>query len=673
VRPRRRLELAVLATAAIFVVALALSFRPGRRPTAGGERDVPPAPDASGQATTLLEGFDFTESLHGKPMMRIRADRTVGYGPAAGLAPNLYAGEKVELTVYPDDGPPVTVHSERAEYDERTRQSRLSGNVRWLDKDGALIETEEILFRPRVRELSAPRRIRFTQGATEISAPSARYDLVERVVHFAGPVEGSGAGDARAGGALSRIRARQGLYRRDTGTIELESFQGGSAGGDRLAADTLVLQMAEQGGRPSWARATGSVQGVLAPDGEAPAPVAGPGKPAAAQPGPAVPGPRLRHYAGDVGTIRFDAGGKTKSVELEGAPAILTEADGRLTARRIEVGFENGRAVTAAATGEVRVDSTGKQASAARARLGFAPDGSVENTVLGGAVRVLADGRSGEAERAVELPAQDRWRLTGAKGKSARVESAGSKLSADTIEIDRARQVVTGEGHARAIFAPDADKKTRLTGFVGDPKRPTFGKADRIVLEDTSRQATLAGSASIWQEDSSLLADDIALSDAERTVRASGGVRTVMAPAAAKGQAAARPASVITARRLTYRDEDRTARFEGGVSVTRGGWRASGADSTAWLDKEGQVESVEISGDVKMSDRETGRSGSAQKALDSPHTGKTVLWGAPARVTDAGGNQVAGAILTIVDRGRSVEITAPEGGKTETIHRTQKD
>ena len=125
-------------------------------PAAGQERALPPAPEASGQATTLLEGFDFTESVRGKPLMRIQADRTIGYGPAAGLAPNLYAGEKVALTVYPDDGPPVTVHSERAHYDERTRESRLSGNVRWTDKDGGLAETEEIVFRPKTRVLEAP-------------------------------------------------------------------------------------------------------------------------------------------------------------------------------------------------------------------------------------------------------------------------------------------------------------------------------------------------------------------------------------------------------------------------------------------------------------------------------------------------------------------------------------
>ena len=85
------------------------------------------------------------------------------------------------------------------------------------------------------------------------------------------------------------------------------------------------------------------------------------------------------------------------------------------------------------------------------------------------------------------------------------------------------------------------------------------------------------------------------------------------------------------------------------------------------------VDCVEISGDVHMVDRTAGRSATAEKALDYPKPGKTMLWGSPARVTDATGNQVAGAILTITDRGRSVEITAPEGGKTETIHRTQKD
>jgi LPS export ABC transporter protein LptC len=663
VRPQRRLELAVLASAAVFVVVLALSYRGGGRPATGSGRELPPAPEASGQATTLLEGFDFTESVRGKPLMRIQADRTIGYGPAAGLAPNLYAGEKVQLTVYPDDGPPVTVHSDRANYDERTRESRLTGNVRWTDKDGGLAETEQIVFRPRTRMLEAPSKVRFTQGASTVTAPSARYDIAQRVLHFGGPVEISGTG---ADGGLSSVTARQGLYRRDSGAVELEFVTGTSQSGDRVAADRLLLQMASEGGRPSWARLTGNVRGLLAAGGPAPE----------ASALPASPRPNERQYSGNVGRVAFDAEGRTKSVTLEGAPAMLSEADRRLTARQIDIGFEAGRAVTAAAAGEVRLDSANGQASAARGTLGFAADGTAENAVLEGGVHLDSGGRTGDGEKAVELTAAGLWRLTGTSRKSALVTSRGSKLSADDIEIDRGTQIVRGKGRARAVFAPDAEKKVRMSGFVGDPKKPTYGKADSIVLEDSSRRAALTGSASLWQDDSSLFADEIMLLDTERTVRATGNVRTVMAPAPAAGKTAdavARPSSVITAKRLLYRDSDRSARFEGGVAITRGGWRASGGESTAWLDKEGQVESVEISGEVKMSDRTSGRSGTADKALDSPKLGRTVLWGSPARVTDAGGNQAAGAVLTIADRGRSVEITAPEGGKTETIHRTQND
>ncbi len=418
--------------------------------------------------------------------------------------------------------------------------------------------------------------------------------------------------------------------------------------------------MAAEGGRPSAARATGNVRGLLA---------AAPGRAAGDEAG----GTTERPYAGDQAALAFDAAGRMRSVDLDGAPAMLTDAGRRLTARRIEIGFDGGKASTASAVGDVRVDFPGGHGLARQGRLEFAPDGEARNVELVGDVRVEADGRGGQAERAVQQ-AGDVWILTGDAKQAARVDSAGSKLSADTIVLDRGHQVVRGESRARAVFSPDAQKKVNRAGFVGDPKKPTFAKADRIVLDDASHLATLTGSASLWQDDSSLFADAIHLSDTDRTVRAEGQVRAVMAPAPGKtAGAAARPASVITASRLLYRDSDRSARFEGGVGVTRGGWRSTGGESTAWLDKDGQVESVEISGSVRMTDRTVGRSAEADKALDSPKLGKTVLWGSPARVTDSGGNQVAGAILTITDRGRSVEITAPEGGKTETIHRTQKD
>ena len=177
----------------------------------------------------------------------------------------------------------------------------------------------------------------------------------------------------------------------------------------------------------------------------------------------------------------------------------------------------------------------------------------------------------------VEVETGDVWLLTGAPGTSARVESGGSKLSADRVEVDRRRQQVRGEGSARAVFAPDpGEKKPAPVSFVGDRKRPTYGKADRIVLDDAAKVATLTGKASLWQDDSSLFADSITLSDAEKTVVAVQNVRAVVAPSPSKEsgkRAEKQAASVVTSRRMRYRDSDRSARFENGVALSGGGNR----------------------------------------------------------------------------------------------------
>jgi LPS export ABC transporter protein LptC len=655
----RRLDLVVLACGVLFAAVLVFSFRPGRRPASGkgaGADGLASSERTRGQATTLLDGFDFTESVAGKPLMRIKADRTIGYGPGAGLPPDLYVGEKVTLTVYPDDGAPVTVHSDRGEYDERTREAKLSGNVRWSDEQESLAETEEIFFHPSRHLLEAPRPVHFTRGSIDLTAPSARYDLTEKALRFAGPIEGAGSGTDSGG--LSKLTARQGQFRREVGVLELENVDGASKTGDRYAADRLTIKTGSSGGRTEWARGTGSVRGILAP------------QPSAA--GPERAGVE-RQYSGEESMLTFDAKGKPRTLSLTGAPALLWEAGRRLTAPQISVLFEDGRAASASASGGVRVEGEGGHAEAETGTLGFSKDGQAQNVVLEGSVKVLSDGRAGDAARAIELDARGLWLLTGDAAHAARVTSGSSRLSADRIELDRPRQQVRGEGRARAVLGADPQKNQRTVTFVGDPDRPSFGKADRIVLDETTHVATLSGSASLWQDDSSLFADDITLSDADKTVNAVQNVRAVLAPERS-ARSAERAASTVTARRLVYRDTDRSGRFEGGVTVTRGGgWRATGGESTAWLGKDRGVDCMEISGDVDLADRAAGRTARSEKAVDYPKQGKTVLWGAPARVTDAGGNQVAGAILTIFDRGRSVEITAPEGGKTETIHRTEKN
>lgn len=663
---RRRLEIAVLAFGAVFLAVVVYSFRPGRRPSSRPPDAVPgaPASQEAGQPTTVSEGFDYTETVGGKPLFRIQSERTVGFGPAAGLVPNAYVLEQVSLTLYPEEGggAPVTVRAEKAQYDRRTNESVLTGNVRWSDEKGALGETSRVEFHASSHELIAPAAIHFTRGTFDVQARSGRYDLRRRELTLAGPVEGSGTGEGSEG--LTHIAADGAVYRRDEGLIELLGKVSGVArSGDRVACDRMVLKAEQEGNRFEWARAEGNVRGVLV---SAVGPAAGPGRPSPA---------RERRYAADRAALLFAPEGTVRSLSLTGTPARVEESDQKVDAETIDVGFEKGRAVSARASGNVRLDSPQNKVECSSASLAFASSGEIESLELSGGVKMQGEGRSARAEKAVELPSRGVWILTGGEGGSATAETEGSRVSAARIEMDRTRRTLDADGNARAVFVPGDPKskeKAKVPSLVGDASRPTFGKAARMVFDDASRVATLSGGATLWQGASSVFGDDVTLNDTERTLVAVGHTRTVVSPEpAAPPRGADRGPSVITARRVIYREAEGTALFEGDVAVTRGPWHGTAQKATALFGTDRKIERVEMTGDVFLADSAAGRKARADKALDWPEKDRTVLTGSPAMVTDAEGNRVSGATLTITQGGRTVEVTAPEGGKTETIHKTK--
>lgn len=663
----KRAEIAILVFGAAFLLLLAVFFRSGQNITAseGGTRagpapGVPGESPEAGEPTTLLSGFDYTESVGDKPLFRIRSDRTVGFGAGAGLPPNLYSLERVLLTVYPEEGPPVTVQSDRARYDDRTKAAVLSGNVRWVEpRDGALGETATIEFDPTRRALRAPGALHFTRGSFDVTARSGEYDLTTHVLSLAGPIRGSGT--RQGSGGLSSIAGDSGEYRRDEGVVLLKGNAEASSGkGDRVTAERMLLKFSPDGNAPEWARAFVSVRGALAP---------------------AAAGGVVRNYTADESALFFDLSGDVRSINLKGAPATVDEPGRRISGRSLDLDFVSGRPVSARATGDVRLRSDRGNAESERASAVFASSGAFQTLDLEGSVRVEGEGRKGSANRIVDLADRGVWILTGTPKTPATVEEGGSRVSASRIEIDRDRQTLSAEGKARAVFLSEKERPSQASSFLGDPSRPTFGKGDRIVFDRRARLATLSGSASLWQGSSSLFGEDITLNDAERTAVAVGKVRAVLSRAPAPAPAPAPGSStgtkeepgVVSARRLVYRESESSAVFEDTVTVTQGSWRASADRGVAFFGKDRKLDRVELSGGVSLADRSTGRTALADRAVDHPNEGRTVLHGNPARVSDAEGNRVAGSTLTITGRGKNVEVSAPAGGRTETIHKTKSE
>ncbi|HTD53344.1 MAG TPA: LptA/OstA family protein, partial [Thermoanaerobaculia bacterium] len=474
-------------------------------------------------------------------------------------------------------------------------------------------------------------------------------------VHLDGPICGSGAGEDTGG--LTSLSADSAVYRRDQSIIELTgSVSGRSKVGDTIACDRFFFKLDPDAHRLEWSRAEGSVRGSIVSTPE--------GRPAAGKPAVA------RRYNGETATFAFAADGMLRSVSLLGQPATVTEDTRVLRAQAIDLSFEAGRMVSAVAKGQVHIDAEKNRAESEEAKLSFTPKGDVETLELARQVRIEGEGRSARAAKAVNLPGHGQWVLTGESDGSATVESGGSRISGNRVEIDETRHNLRAEGNARAVFMPGEGNRGKVPTILGDSSRPTYGKAARITLDESGHVATLSGGATLWQDQSSLSGDDITLNDQERSVVAVGNTRTVIVSRDAAGKTADRDPSVVVARRASYREADAVAQFEGPVSVARGTWRAGGAKAVCVFGKDREIEKVELSGDVRLTDSAVGRSGRAEHAVDYPREGRTVLEGSPAWVTDAG-NRVSGAVLTITERGRRVEVTAPEGGKTETIHRTQ--
>ena len=270
------------------------------------------------------------------------------------------------------------------------------------------------------------------------------------------------------------------------------------------------------------------------------------------------------------------------------------------------------------------------------------------------------------------------WLLTGDAAHAARVESGGSQALG---RPDRARPAAPAGSRARAArapcSAPTRRRRPRTVTFVGDPKQAELrqGRPHRARRRDARRDALGLGLA--------LAGRLVALRRRHHALRRrEDGQRRPERPrrARARRATAGRRAGARRPRPSTARTACSTA-----TRSAAGGSRAACRDARRRLARDGRrVDGVARQGPRASTawrspatstwrTAPSGRTAKAEKAVDYPKQGKTVLWGAPARVTDAGGNQVAGAILTIFDRGRSVEITAPEGGKTETIHRTRKE
>jgi len=191
----------------------------------------------------------------------------------------------------------------------------------------------------------------------------------------------------------------------------------------------------------------------------------------------------------------------------------------------------------------------------------FRPGTGIETVVQQGHFAYHSGTQQAFGDVARYTPADQMLTLTG----SARIVDAGMETTARIVRLNRA----TGDGFAQGdVKSSYSDLKAEPNGAMLASSDPVHVTAQNMSARTSPAVATYTGNARLWQNANVIEAPSIQFQKEQRTVIADAKgnqpVSTVLVGTNKKGDAT--PVTVTSAH-LVYKDSDRKARFDGGVTV----------------------------------------------------------------------------------------------------------
>ena len=268
------------------------------------------------------------------------------------------------------------------------------------------------------------------------------------------------------------------------------------------------------------------------------------------------------------------------------------------------------------------------------------------------------------ANKAVYDPQTELFLLTG----SPRITDSGVTTTADRMRINRKSGDAVAEGSVKTTYS---QLKALPNGALFAASDPIHVTAASMTARRTDETARYAGGARLWQVANIVEAPTIEFNRAVRTVNAQGNpssrVSTVFVE---QGQNGKQTPVNVTGLRLTYSDERRQARFEGGVVMRSAEGTVTADHVTVYLrprtagsnsakETASELEKVVAEGNVVI--QQEGRRGTGNSLTYVAQNGSFTLTGGSPSIFDAEHGQVTGVSLTFFSRDDRVLV---EGGKT---------
>ncbi|HEX5426179.1 MAG TPA: LptA/OstA family protein [Candidatus Acidoferrales bacterium] len=310
----------------------------------------------------------------------------------------------------------------------------------------------------------------------------------------------------------------------------------------------------------------------------------------------------------------------------------------------------------------------------------FAPDGQwtvVEET---GKVSFSEGDRKGFAGRAKIDRASGKITLTG----SPIIEDASSSTAATLVTLDQKSGELSADGGVVTTYSAGNRDNPSKSGAG-----PAHISADRLTGSTSSGHVVYSGHARLWQGDSVLEADRIAISRDQKAFSATGNVTTVFVQTSG---ASLLPASdskksgptlwKAYAPELAYSGDQGQVHLTGGVRIVSGdvslvartldldliASKTIAASAVSPLG--GQLARAVARGDVVV--RQGAVRATADNAVYTAADEKFVLSGGKPTITDVSGNSASGRSLTFFIPNDTILIDSQEGSRTLTKYRVEK-
>ncbi len=641
-RTVRALRIALPILFIAFIVVLYVSWDVSRSP----KKRIPPEAVTSTQRPeddpqAEARAFRDVQTIGGRVVSEIVAERVVSFKSGWTTL------EGVTLTLYRENGLTYVISCPSAEFNSATKEAEAKGGVRVTSSDGIEIRTAEIRYDGARLTNDIP--VDFRVDRWNGKAGALDLDVQGETLRLHKTVTATMAAATPAEESMT-LRGTESFFKRRENLVEFKDQVQLDRGLDTLRADFMIGRFTQDRRQLIGVEGTGHVVIAMAANVQ-PGEDFGGRKEITAEAFNTEVGPdgtiNAINALGGVGMTRAildgppkrDIVAKTLRIALANRAVSEIKADWQVVMKElgpeprqintehVTVWFDQAtrRARAAYLEGAFRYSDPKNTASAFRANYDITGDKIILTTDPGWQATVVADGQTIKAKQIEFSPRAGTARAAGAVIAQLVGKSKGGGPSADATNL-----FPTG--------------------------KPVFVNADELVMRQAQKMAQFIGNVRAWQDNNTILANELQMQGNGESVSARGNVRTTLYNTSAESRKAPIKSS---SDQLIARRNERRIELLGKVTMVDETRTLKSEKANIFLDENRKIQRMEAENNVTVVDSASGRKGNGNKVVYQVDKKMIYMFGTPATLTDLKGGLSGEQIVFDLTRDR-VNVLSPD-------------